>query len=243
MRRAFPPCLPASQHGRAILPDVSITDSSEAILLGRKPPFRLLVRAAWHAPGSSGGGAGAGAPSGGGAGSRVGPRGVVIRHAISEGFVVATRRTRTAGKVDIPSVDDPISKLEHMGKETVKKLADIGYAAAAAGVEIAIPENCITKVCARASEVLADWSRAGSRQRGGVPGGGQGCRRWARRPWVRCRCPRRARQAPRSGLREDREAPFPISPHLVVPTPVSSVAPSQRLNPELNSASQTQRFH
>lgn len=35
---------------------------------------------------------------------------------------VATRRTRTAGKADIPSVDDPIAKLDHMGKETIKKL-------------------------------------------------------------------------------------------------------------------------
>ena len=38
---------------------------------------------------------------------------------------VATRRTRTAGKVEIPNVDDHVSKLEHMGKETVKKLQDI----------------------------------------------------------------------------------------------------------------------
>ena len=52
-----------------------------------------------------------------------------MRHAISEGFVVATRRTRTAGKVDIPSIDDHVSKLEHMGKETVKKLGDIRTAA------------------------------------------------------------------------------------------------------------------
>lgn len=51
-------------------------DSSEAMLSGRKPPFRLLVKA-------------------------VSTRGqpISIRHAVSEGFVVATRRTRTAGKV------------------------------------------------------------------------------------------------------------------------------------------------
>jgi hypothetical protein len=85
-----------------------VSDSSEAILSGRKPPFRLLVRALLPVDRPQ----------------------LQIRHAISEGFVVATRRTRTAGKVDIPSIDDHVSKLEHMGKETVKKLADIHAAAA-----------------------------------------------------------------------------------------------------------------
>jgi hypothetical protein len=33
------------QHGQAILPDLKITDSSEALLTGRAPPFRLVVRA------------------------------------------------------------------------------------------------------------------------------------------------------------------------------------------------------
>lgn len=46
------------------------------MLSGRKPPFRLLVKAA-HTRGGA----------------------IRIRHAVSEGFVVATRRTRTAGKV------------------------------------------------------------------------------------------------------------------------------------------------
>ena len=58
---------------------------------------------------------------------------------------MATRRTRTAGKVEIPNVDDHVSKLEHMGKETVKKLQDIKGAAIQAGVDINIPENCINK--------------------------------------------------------------------------------------------------
>lgn len=58
---------------------------------------------------------------------------------------MATRRTRTAGKVEIPNVDDHVSKLEHMGKETVKKLQDIKGAAVQAGVDINIPENCINK--------------------------------------------------------------------------------------------------
>lgn len=58
---------------------------------------------------------------------------------------VATRRTRTAGKVEIPNVDDHVSKLEHMGKETVKKLQDIRGAAIQAGVEINVPDNTILK--------------------------------------------------------------------------------------------------
>lgn len=42
-------------------------------------------------------------------------------------------------------MDDHVSKLEHMGKETVKKLQDIKGAAIQAGVDINIPENCINK--------------------------------------------------------------------------------------------------
>lgn len=47
--------------------------------------------------------------------------------------------------MEIPNVDDHVSKLEHMGKETVKKLQDIKGAAIQAGVDINIPENCINK--------------------------------------------------------------------------------------------------
>ena len=50
----------------AQLPDLHVSDSSEAMLSGRKPPFRLLVRAV--------------ATDG---------RKVNIRHAVSEGFVVS----------------------------------------------------------------------------------------------------------------------------------------------------------
>ena len=113
--------------GAAPLPDLHVTDSSEALLSGRKPPFRLLVRAV------AGVGGAKGAPP-------------PARHAVSEGFVVATRRTRTAGKVEIPNVDDHVSKLEHMGKETVKKLQDIGGSAAAVGVDARVPDNCVESV-------------------------------------------------------------------------------------------------
>lgn len=53
------------QQGMAKLPDLHVSDSSEAMLSGRKPPFRLLVRAV--------------ADDG---------RRINIRHAVSEGFVV-----------------------------------------------------------------------------------------------------------------------------------------------------------
>lgn len=58
---------------------------------------------------------------------------------------VATRRTRTAGKVEIPNVDDHVSKLEHMGKETVKKLQDIRVSAIQSGIDITVPDNRIDK--------------------------------------------------------------------------------------------------
>ncbi len=58
------------QDGKVPLTDLHVTDSSEAILSGRKPPFRLLVRPIL--------------PVGG-------PK-LNIRHAVSEGFVV--RRPR-----------------------------------------------------------------------------------------------------------------------------------------------------
>lgn len=107
--------------GAVPLPDLHVTDSSEAMLSGRKPPFRLLVRAVFKD--GSVAAAAAAAAAGGGNGSRKnGEIPPPARHAVSEGFVVATRRTRTAGKVEIPNVDDHVSKLEHMGKETVKKL-------------------------------------------------------------------------------------------------------------------------
>lgn len=54
---------------------------------------------------------------------------------------IATRRTRTAGKVEVPNVEDHVSKLEHMGKETVRKLKDIRMAAEQAGIDINIHIN------------------------------------------------------------------------------------------------------
>jgi len=54
------------QRGTALLPELRVSDSSEAILSGRKPPFRLLVQAV-----------------------ATGGDDIKIRHAVSEGFVVS----------------------------------------------------------------------------------------------------------------------------------------------------------
>lgn len=68
------PSLP--QRGRVVLPDLVVSDSSEALLSGRKPPFRLVVRAK-HKRGQH----------------------IALRPAVSEAFVVATRRVKTSHKV------------------------------------------------------------------------------------------------------------------------------------------------
>ena len=78
---------------------------------------------------------------------------------------VATRRTRTAGKVEIPNVDDHVSKLEHMGKETVKKLQDIRTAAVQASVEINIAVNCILKGSPPPPQAPSNFARAESSAR------------------------------------------------------------------------------
>lgn len=113
-----------SVRGVIQLPDAHMTDSSEALLgSGRKPYFKLVVRPV----------TGQSLP-------------VSIDSAVSESFTVATRRTRTAAKVEVPSQDDHVSKLIHMGKETVKKLRNIKEAAINVGVDIDVPENTIQTV-------------------------------------------------------------------------------------------------
>lgn len=113
------------KDGVARLPVLRVTASSEALLSGRKPPFRLWVR-----------------PQ---AREQTGIK--ILQDLVSEPFVVATKRVRTAGKVDTPSVHDDISKIRHMGKETVKKLADLRTAAVAASLELppTVPAR-VTKV-------------------------------------------------------------------------------------------------
>jgi hypothetical protein len=113
--------------GQAMLPDLKVTDSSEALLTGRAPPFRLLARVVQRG----------GIPLPG------------IAPVLSEPFVVATARVRAASKLDIPHVDDNVSKIEGLGVQTQKKLEDIGGAAEAVGIprsNLQVPRNCVTKV-------------------------------------------------------------------------------------------------
>ena len=59
---------------------------------------------------------------------------------------VATARVKGAAKVEIPHVDDHVSKIECVGVQTQKKLEDIRGASVAAGVpDLRIPINSVTK--------------------------------------------------------------------------------------------------
>lgn len=54
---------------------------------------------------------------------------------------VVTKRTKNLKKQEIPSLDDPISKLNHIGKETVKKLNELAASAAEACLHLPIPHE------------------------------------------------------------------------------------------------------
>ncbi|KAK9817517.1 hypothetical protein WJX74_004575 [Apatococcus lobatus] len=113
-------------RGQAHLPDLTVTGSSEAILSGQKPPFRLLVRAIR---------------------SQDGTRVSHIRFAVSEAFVVATPRVRTAVKAEIPHIEDHVSKLQAVGVQTQQKLQDIQGAAKGVGIfNLTLPMNKVSKV-------------------------------------------------------------------------------------------------
>lgn len=66
---------------------------------------------------------------------------------LSEPFVVATARVRAASKLEIPHVEDSVSKIEGLGVQTQKKLEDIGGAAEAVDIprsDLQLPRNCVT---------------------------------------------------------------------------------------------------
>jgi hypothetical protein len=48
---------------------------------------------------------------------------------------------KQANKVEIPLVEDHVSKIEHIGRETIKKLADMRQAALDGGVDIQVDER------------------------------------------------------------------------------------------------------
>lgn len=92
----------------AIISSLMVTGSSEGILMSQRPQFILLLRAidaVTLIP----------LPS--------------VPPLLSEGFVVATSRVRTAAKKTIPHVNDHVSKLISVGKATIEKLKDLKRAA------------------------------------------------------------------------------------------------------------------
>lgn len=54
---------------------------------------------------------------------------------------MSSNRVKQANKVEIPLVDDHVSKIEHIGRETIKKLADMRTAANDSGVDIQIDDR------------------------------------------------------------------------------------------------------
>ena len=128
-------CCEYDKEGRAVLPfrgtevllsGLMVTGSSEAILTGQRPQFVLLARAIDTATGTA-------LPN--------------VMPLFSEGFVVATSRVRTAVKKDIPHCNDPVSKLNALGKATQDKLCDLRQAALDAGyADMVLPINSVTTV-------------------------------------------------------------------------------------------------
>ncbi|KAG2502074.1 hypothetical protein HYH03_000567 [Edaphochlamys debaryana] len=107
------------ERGVASVSDLALTTSSEALLSGKAPTFRLLV---WAVEAN-------GEPV------------PYVTYVVSESFVVATKRVKHAIKSDIPSVKDHISKLQHIGKATVDKLQDLRAAFQEEGFDVKLPDK------------------------------------------------------------------------------------------------------
>lgn len=110
------------KDGSINLSELQVLQSSEALLRGKAPTFCLLMRVAGTSP--------------------HGP-GEQIPYIVSEEFVVATKRVKHAQKSDIPLTDDHVSKLVHVGKATMDKLADLRRAASEDNVRIDIPDHLV----------------------------------------------------------------------------------------------------
>ena len=89
---------------------------------------------------------------------------------------VATARVKGAAKLEIPHLEDHVSKIECVGVQTQKKLEDIRAASAAANVpDLHLPINSVTK-----GEWVGGRGRVGTRPaccRGGFQAGGPGGRK------------------------------------------------------------------
>lgn len=98
------------------------SDSSEALLTGRAPPFRLAVRAVHRS----------GEPFEG------------VQYALSEPFVVATARVKGAAKLEIPHVDDHVSKIDCVGLQVrVQGATGSALASLAGTAQSAGPASCL----------------------------------------------------------------------------------------------------
>lgn len=109
------------ERGAAAVSDLALTTSSEALLSGKAPTFRLLV---WAVEAN-------GEPV------------PYVTYVVSESFVVATKRVKHAIKADVPSVGDHVSKLLHIGKATVDKLLDLRGAFTEEGFDVKLPDQLV----------------------------------------------------------------------------------------------------
>eukprot|EP00210_Caulerpa_lentillifera_P002739 g2618.t1 len=103
------------KSAEASLCDLTVQCSSEALLSGRRPPFRLLARLSSSSDPSVS---------------------ALVSPALSTSFIVASGRSRLSQKKSIPFLDDPVSRLENMGKERIKKLRDLNSAARVMNVDL-----------------------------------------------------------------------------------------------------------
>ncbi|KAL6763898.1 hypothetical protein V8C86DRAFT_3017440 [Haematococcus lacustris] len=114
-----PSCNLQLETGQCQLAGLQVTTSSEKLLQGKAPTFRLLL---WAVDSQ-------GEPQ------------HYVAYALSEGFVVATQRVKHAVKSDIPTTDDHVKKLVHIGKVTAQKLMNLRKAARAESMEMLVPEE------------------------------------------------------------------------------------------------------
>lgn len=114
------------QNGMALLPDVRVCESSEA-LRGRGAEFRLLVESE-------------GVPLGG-------DEWVPVKHTLSEPFQVLSSRSKPNCKPEIPHIDDPVKNVEAIGDATVPKLERLVMLAHEMGIDLPqLPLQSVTKV-------------------------------------------------------------------------------------------------
>lgn len=107
---------------KAYLPNLSVQSSSEALLSGRRPCFRLLVRV--YEMTSSGD-----SSSNSSGVVNVAQHQPFICPAASGPFTVVSNRSRSTQKKPKPFIDDPIKLIENIGNERNRKLCDLKAAA------------------------------------------------------------------------------------------------------------------